>query len=176
MRGNLFFSSWSIAHEMTICVVTWIANKSMMFNGSEALVHVDTLVIRLWKVFRKTLFLTEERLNIYFTGLTLGTHDGLDVKTSKLPFRTKDWWRKSGEGTVYPVSGECKRYVWTEKQGKREGIKCNKEKWEGSGAVVFHQDESYLLVHCLKIVNLGFIDIYHFALGFAFTNTCNLSR
>lgn len=31
-----------------------------------------------------------ERLSVYFTGLTLGIHDSLDVKTSKLAFRTRE--------------------------------------------------------------------------------------
>lgn len=34
--------------------------------------------------------LTVERLSVYFTGLTLGIHDSLDVKTSKLAFRTRE--------------------------------------------------------------------------------------
>lgn len=40
-------------------------------------------------ISRNSSFLTEERFSVYFTGLTPWIHDSLDVKTSKLAFRTK---------------------------------------------------------------------------------------
>lgn len=63
-------------------------------------------------ISRNTLFLTEERLSIYFTGLTPGIHDSLDVKTSKLAFKTKsERKRRGGSSEVFPVGGECKKRV-----------------------------------------------------------------
>ena len=69
-------------------------------------------------IFRNRLFLTEEGFSIYFTGLTPGIHGSLDVKTSKLAFRSKgEGERRKGGTEVIPVCGECKK---KKKKGGRQ--------------------------------------------------------
>lgn len=52
-----------------------------------------------------------KRLSVSFTGLTKGIHDSLDVKTSKLAFRTKSEEERRQVSTVFLVGGECKKCV-----------------------------------------------------------------
>lgn len=83
--------------------------------------------------------------------------------------------RKSGESSVYPVGGECKKWLWTEKKKKIVGIKTQTKKNEREIELkCFLGGESCLLAWCLKIVNPLSMDMCYFLCGFASTAICSL--
>lgn len=152
-------------------------------RGTYSWAHSSTTLLSRKHVFFCFFFsLTVGRLSVYFTDLTLGIHDSLDVKTSKLAFRTRESHKEKALKCflwVVNVRNVC-RQRWGERVLKgslKRGNKIQaKKKRERNRVEVFPQGWElsfrWLFEDCESIL-YGYLSFPH---GCAFPTSCHLSR